>query len=66
MKGERKKAPLKSYFFISFVFTSQCANSLAFIAMEVEDSVQSALGATVVHCACLLTCCDARPLPTDQ
>ena len=66
MKEEREEAPFKHISIIHFVFTAQCANSLAFAAVEVEDSVQSALDATVVNCGCLFLCCGTRPLLTDQ
>ena len=64
MKEEREEAPFKHISIIHFVFTAQCANSLAFAAVEVEDSVQSALDATVVNCGCLFLC--YGPLLTDQ
>ena len=66
MKGERKEAPFKNILIIHFVFTTQCANSLAFATVEVEDSVQSALDAIVVNWVCLFLCCGTRPLLTDQ
>ena len=66
MKEDRKKTLFKNPCIIYFVFTAQCANSLAFAVVEVEDSVQSALDATVVHCGCLFLSCGTRPLLTDQ
>ena len=66
MKEEKKEAPFKNIFIIYVVLSAQCANSLAFAAVEVEDSVQSALDAIVVNWVCLFLCCGTRPLLTDQ